>query len=266
MHQNEQLQVLHNLTTSKGNQVKARVGDLWYKTDYLGYEGLSEYLCSELLAYTNITDYVSYKMVDIDIANGTAKGCVSENFLKPTESIITADRLFKNCKGTAVTEWLKQYKSLEEKIQGFVMTVEEATGLQQYGAVLTQMLEWDSFVLNDDRHFNNIAYIYDESTGRFRLCPLFDNGAAFLSDTKFEYPLIKSVYGMMSNVHAKPFSESFDKQVKACENLYGVQLKIHSDISMTPAVRQAIIEQYGKDLEERVSIIFAHQLVMTNYL
>ena len=146
------------------------------------------------------------------------------------------------------------------------MTVEEATGLQQYGAALTQMLEWDSFVLNDDRHFNNIAYIYDEATGRFRLCPLFDNGAAFLSDTKFEYPLIKSVYGMMSNVHAKPFSESFDKQVKACENLYGVQLKIYSDISITPAVQQAIIEQYGKDLEERVSTIFAHQVVMTNYL
>ena len=40
-----------NRQSSKGNQLKFRRGDIWYKTDYLGYEGLVEYVISKLLAF-----------------------------------------------------------------------------------------------------------------------------------------------------------------------------------------------------------------------
>ena len=32
--------------TSKGNQLKWKLGDQWYKADHMGYEGLSEVLVS----------------------------------------------------------------------------------------------------------------------------------------------------------------------------------------------------------------------------
>lgn len=34
--------------TSKGDQLKWKIDDRWYKADYMGYEGLSEVLVSDL--------------------------------------------------------------------------------------------------------------------------------------------------------------------------------------------------------------------------
>ena len=34
--------------SSKGNQLKWENEDTWYKADYMGYEGLSEYVISRL--------------------------------------------------------------------------------------------------------------------------------------------------------------------------------------------------------------------------
>ena len=36
--------------SSKGNQQKWLVNDLWYKADHMGYEGLCEVIVSELLS------------------------------------------------------------------------------------------------------------------------------------------------------------------------------------------------------------------------
>ena len=39
--------------------------------------------------------------------------------------------------------------------------------------------------MNEDRHMHNIAVLMkDDST--YRLCPVFDNGASLLSDTKMD--------------------------------------------------------------------------------
>lgn len=260
------VRLVSNLTTSKGNQIKARKGNYWYKVDYLGYEGLAEFLCTKLLTYTNIEEFVKYQMLDIEVGNSVCKGCISPNFLQDTESIMTADRLFKAYKGVPIVEYLKHFHSMEERICNFVKTVEEITGITQYGAALTKMLEWDGFVLNDDRHFNNIAFVYNDETKQFKLSPLFDNGASFLSDTKYDYPMEKNVYGLMASVKAKPFSDSFDEQLDVCEKLYGVQLTVDHSIAIVPAVMQSIIDQYGEPLAERVNEIFRHQLAMTDYL
>lgn len=34
--------------TSKGDQLKWKIDDRWYKADYMGYEGLSQVLVSDL--------------------------------------------------------------------------------------------------------------------------------------------------------------------------------------------------------------------------
>lgn len=44
-----QLPVKKTDHTSKGDQLKWKIGNIWYKSDYMGYEGLSETLVSHLL-------------------------------------------------------------------------------------------------------------------------------------------------------------------------------------------------------------------------
>lgn len=184
------------ISTSKGNQIKMQVGGYWYKTDYLGYEGLAEYLASQLLSYTNISTYAKYEMTEISLNGQKFNGCRSEDFLKKNEEIVTADRLFKKYAGCSVSDFLNRTPSilLEKNIENFVTEVEKLTKIQDYGKYLTKMLEWDEFILNDDRHFNNIAFVYNSETNRFSICTLFDNGAGFLSDTRYDYPLQKNVY------------------------------------------------------------------------
>lgn len=41
--------------SSKGNQLKWKKDDYWYKADYTGYEGLAEYMVSSLLEYSSLT-------------------------------------------------------------------------------------------------------------------------------------------------------------------------------------------------------------------
>lgn len=254
------------ISTSKGNQIKMKVDNIWYKMDYLGYEGLAEYLSSNLLASTNIKDYVRYDMTEMVLNGKVYNGCKSEDFLKEDEEIVTADKLFKSFTGMSAAEFIRQEKSLTGQISSFVDKVEEITGIKGYGQELTRILEWDGFILNDDRHFNNIAFTYNSRTKKFAPCTLFDNGAAFLSDMRYDYPLEKNTYGLISSATSKPFSEDFDKQIEACEKLYGVQLKIDKNISLSPEVTENIKKHYGDRICDRVCDIFEQQKMLCDYL
>lgn len=253
------------ISTSKGNQVKMCVNDIWYKTDYLGYEGASEYLCSTLLEQTNIKDFTRYKLETISINGNEYNGCSSKNFLKQNEEIITANKLFKSYYGQDVENIIKD-SNTRTKIEKFVEYVEKVTEISDYGKNLTSTLEWDAFVLNEDRHYNNIAFIKNAQTNKYRCSPLFDNGAAFLSDTREDYPLEKSMYGLIASVTAKPFNKDFDEQVEACEKLYGKQLEVSSDISISEETITNIKNRYGDKVCTRICDIFAYQLNLCNNL
>lgn len=254
------------ISSSKGNQIKMIDDNSWYKIDYLGYEGLAEFLVSKLLAYTNITEYVKYDITKISLNDNIYIGCRSKNFLKEDEEIVTADRLFKSFEGISAAEFVEKEESIVGRISSFVEKVEEITGIKNYGPELTRILEWDGFVLNDDRHFNNIAFICNLKTRKIKACALFDSGAAFLSDTRYDYPLNKNVYGLISSVKSKPFSEDFDKQIAACEELYGAQLEIDKNISITTDIAEKIKKYYGNAIYDRVCSIFEHQKMLCDYL
>lgn len=48
--------------SSKGNQLKWENNGVWYKADYIGYEGLAEYVISHLLQKSTLAaeEYVLY--------------------------------------------------------------------------------------------------------------------------------------------------------------------------------------------------------------
>jgi len=137
--------------------------------------------------------------------------------------------------------------------------VEQVTGLKNVGAYLTMMLEIDAIFLNEDRHTNNLAVIRNEKTKRYRLCPVFDNGLALLSDLN-DYPVDKDIYECIGQVQAKPFDRSFDAQMEAAEELYGTQLRLQFDRRDVQDVLATIAELYDGPILDRVERVLGEQM------
>lgn len=74
----------NNRQSSKGNQLKWENNGIWYKADYTGYEGLSEYVISHLLEYSSLgkSEYVVYKPEQIMYKKQEYRGTKSKSFLK----------------------------------------------------------------------------------------------------------------------------------------------------------------------------------------
>ena len=72
------------IQSSKGNQLKWEEDGIWYKADYIGYEGLAEYMVSSLLKYSDMdeNEYIMYQTEKIEYKSNTYCGCKSRNFLR----------------------------------------------------------------------------------------------------------------------------------------------------------------------------------------
>jgi len=72
-----------NRKSSKGNQLKWEKNGIWYKADYTGYEGLSEYVISNLLIKSSLksSEFVVYEQEQIKYGSQIYGGVASQDFL-----------------------------------------------------------------------------------------------------------------------------------------------------------------------------------------
>ncbi len=252
--------------SSKGNQLKWQDGNYWYKADYAGYEALSEYIVSELLFKSTLgnDEFVSYNLEQIRYKRKVFNGARSINFLPDGWQIITLERLYKSKKGNSLLQAVWKHKTVEERISFFVNEVIKLTGIEDFGVYLSKMLTIDAFFLNEDRHMHNIAVLMDGS-GNYKLCPIFDNGAALLSDITLDYPLDGDVMEMMDEVKSKTICTDFDEQLDAIEGAYGCNIKFSFD---KKDVDRLLDNQsfYSKDIVERVRTIMYQRIRKFQYL
>ena len=253
-------------TSSKGNQQKWLIGSQWYKADHMGYEALCEVVISKLLKLTNVSDFVSYEPVKIEFSERVMNGCCSENFKHKDESIITLERLARQWLAKSITTELLNYPSAEEKIMFTVDFVESVTHMKDIGKYFSMMLTLDAFFLNEDRHTHNIAFILNDITGKYKLCPYFDFGLSLLADTTEDYPLDEDVLTLIRKVKSKPFSSDFDEQADAAQKLYGPQLELSFTRHDVENVLDSISEYYDQSIIERVRIILFEQMRRYQYL
>ena len=245
--------------TSKGDQPKWQRNGKWYKADHMGYEALAEVLVSQLLKKSNVPEFVEYKPVLIDYDGKELAGCVSDSFRGKNEMLVPFERLHRAYKGVGLANALAKYYEPADKILYTVDFVEQVTGLKNVGAYLTMMLELDAIFLNEDRHTNNLAVIRNEKTKQYRLCPVFDNGLALLSDLN-DYPVDRDIYECIGKVQAKPFDRSFDVQMEAAEELYGTQLRLQFDRSDIRTVLDSVAELYDAAVINRVERVLGEQM------
>lgn len=218
----------NNYSSSKGNQMKWQEDNIWYKADKNGYEGLSEYVVSELLKKSSLSDsdYVHYDLEQIKYKNQIYNGCKCKNFLDKNDSIITLERIYKNVNGTSLTKTLEDYSSYKDKLQFLVNAIVEITGLKYFGEYLYRMLVIDAFFLNEDRHLHNIAVVLKKD-GSYDYCPIFDNGASLLSDIDVDYPLNVNTLDLIQEVKSKTIGPDFLSTIQEAELLYGTKIEFY---------------------------------------
>lgn len=256
---------LVSYATSKGNLPKWHINDYWYKTDAFGYENLSECLISDLLKYSNIYNYVEYKMLK-GIYNTEARNfSASKNFLEENENLLTFYRLYFLETGNELSKDIYNYNEIKERIKFVVDFISKTYSLGDAGKIITTILELDMFFLNEDRHFNNFALIRDTQNNTFSFAPIFDNGLSLLSDVN-EYSVTEDVYKNMDKVKSKPFGNSFEEQCESAESLYGDTLRFKFTKNDVLCEIDKYREYYSNEIIERVITIIFEQMRKYKYL
>ncbi len=255
-----------NRQSSKGNQMKWLKDGIWYKADYTGYEGLAEYLVSDLLKTSTLESgsYQEYWTEKIQYQYAQYLGCRSDNFLPEGWQMITLERLFMNEYGQSLYKSIYAILDIEERIKFLVNQMVRITGLEEFGSYLCKLMVIDALFLNEDRHTHNIAVLLD-SEGQYRYCPIFDHGGCLLSDTTLDYPLGVEIEALIKNVEAKTFSRSFDEQLDAAEKLYGKAIQFDFD---EKKIQKLLDEEpfYPIEVKKRVFDILCIQKRKYQYL
>ena len=252
--------------SSKGNQLKWENEGIWYKADYTGYEGLAEYVISHLLKLTNLNEdeYVLYEQEQIKYKRQIYNGVKSRTFIDEDWQIITLERLFKNVYNESLTNVLWHMSDVKERLEFLVNSVKNITGLNNFGEYICRLFTIDAFFLNEDRHMHNIAVLMN-GKGRYKYCPVFDNGAGLLSDTTMDYPMEQDIYQMISEVKSKSVSQDFDEQLDVAENLYGQNLQfLFTKKNVSDIVNNA--DMYPLEERKRVELIIYSQMNKYKYL
>ena len=147
------------------------------KANTFGYEDLAEWFVSQLLKFSNLSieEYIEYDLCSIIEEGKTWEGCVSKNFTKPGDLLITFSRLFEM--NLIDEEVFFESHNLSDRVALTIDTVYKLTGLDVTD-YLRKTFTIDALIWNEDRHLNNLAVIYNDNSG-FEICPIFDNGRPF---------------------------------------------------------------------------------------
>lgn len=245
--------------SSKGNQLKWESERIWYKADYLGYEGLSEFAVSHLFEGSSLEkgEYVIYDPEEIRYGRQVFNGCKSRDFTDGW-STITLERLFKNNYGTSLNHDIYSISDHEERLIYLVDQIQRVTGIRDFGIYISKLFAIDALFLNEDRHTHNISVLMNDR-GDYRLCPIYDNGASLLSDTMIDYPMDGDLYEEIASAKPKTICDSFDEQLEIAEKLYGQQISFNFSKSyLTDVMDKATI--YDIDTRNRVRDIIFEQM------
>lgn len=256
----------NNRQSSKGNQLKWRKEENWYKADFTGYEGFSEYMVSGLLQYSTLApeEYVTYQIEEISYGGTLWKGCRSRNFLPEGWQLITLERLFQKQFGESLYKSMYRITEHKQRLRFLVEQIERITGLPDFGIYMSKLLAVDTFFLNEDRHTHNIAVLMDNEE-KYHLCPIFDCGQALLSDITMDYPLEADLDLLLDQVKAKTFCSDFFEQLDIAESLYGNQIRFDFDETKIDALIKKETS-YSPEIKKRVKEIVMIQKRKYQYL
>lgn len=232
---------------SKGNQWKWFADDIWLKTDYLGYESLSEVVVSEFLKHSNIDYFVEYTPIYVEYNGTVMRGCCSKSFMEEEWDLITFERYHVLNTTFSLSKTLAQITNTDARVKYTFDYYERLTGIKDLGSKLSQLFSVDALFLNEDRHTNNLSLIYDSVEKAYHLAPIYDNGAALFSDTKLAYPINLSYEECLIKCKCKPFNEDFDTQLDAIDSLRRCNVRFNLTTLEAKGLFEEIVKSYELD-------------------
>ncbi len=253
-----------NVTTSKGNQIKYKKENIWYKGDYLGFEGAAESVVSRLVLKNCLLPHLIYTPCKFYVGKKLETGCSSPDMLQDDEELVTAYKLIEKEKGINIAKYLTGHET-SEKIHIFVNMISDITNIDADTIIfyLTGLLELDAATFNDDRHFNNICFIRDKD-GKYRFSPIFDNGGAFLSDM-YTYGEPGSMDSYNTVIKAKPFDTDIDIELDAMELMnHGQAIQLY--IPEEKEIYDLLVDYYPAPVIEQINTLLRETFRKYNYL
>lgn len=192
---------------SSGCQIKEEIQDYLYKKDTGSYEGLAECICSDILTFSNIKEFVKY--------TPEKGGCRCKKYTyKGVKSISLYSLLLDEPEDKYLLKGADGYEYV-------LNVIYERTGLKAED-YLSGILQFDEAVLNQDRHFGNIEFLIKD-TG-YNFAPIFDNGDSFLlKDLIDSSPIERKI----QKAKSKPFSTSFGKQLEYAKKFSSFKLELY---------------------------------------
>ena len=195
--------------TSEGTQQKYFDKGFWYKQD-VANEGVVEYLVSEFMKFTTLSpdDYILYEYGTINGRNG----CRSKSFTTPDLSLTTFEKFHQQVMRRKLSDVICEIDDMESKITYVLDFFQKYLGLNVFN-YLRNIFTLDLIILNEDRHFNNLAFMTDETDPenfKYMCAPIFDNGKSLLNGC-IGYKPVFSIEENVRRITAKPFSGDHKK-------------------------------------------------------
>lgn len=214
--------------TTKGNQLKWFRDGKFIKLDLLGYEGVAEVAVSYLLHWTNLEegkDWIPYRQCNI-VEDGKylGVGCYSPDYRNGLLDV-SASKIMQKCGISFGIEYWD-----------FIDFISDYTGLDCKGYI-DRILCVDSITRNDDRHFNNINFLYDIVNKKYHFAPIYDNGGSCMSDL-VSYPASVDFETNYRSIHAKPFDIDF---------VYQIHNPLRILVNYTEFIKNVNVSSYNED-------------------
>lgn len=202
-------------------------------------ESNCENLVSKVLRFSTLNPscYVEYEKCKV---NGYF-ACRCKNFLSEEEQFISCKVLYRIYTGKLeLSEEIMRYNSPESRLQYLLYFVTSITGLLNYKSYLKTIMLLDMLILNYDRHFGNFGVIYNKSTGKYRIPPIFDNGSCLVKGrssctisgsyesqvTSFGYPVVSTF-----KINYESLNKSLGRCLDSIElNILKSQLERYKDV------------------------------------
>lgn len=190
--------------TSKGMQLKWYSEGRFVKLNSLGYEDIAEVLVSHFLRFTDLRDsefVVYYPCKIYEDGNYLGVGCYSYDY-----GVNSGVKYLDVSVGKMLKKRGKSFGMSYEDLLDFLYNI---VGFNCKGYI-DKILCLDCIIRNDDRHFNNINFLYKDD--RYIPAPIYDNGCSCMSDI-YTYPMEEDFHANYESIIAKPFKSSFEKQL-----------------------------------------------------
>ena len=151
------------------------------KGNYSGniQQSINEIFATRIHCTQDFSEHTPYKLIQLDIENGSTVGCICKNFTNLDLEFIPAIDV---CNSYHKPNDINYYNHFINICEQHGLNKEYVRKFLQY------QISTDFFITNTDRHLNNLGILRDSNTLEYKLmAPIFDSGNSMLWNQT--YPL-----------------------------------------------------------------------------